>query len=83
MLDQNPWYNKILFKDHATNSNEAFIFQERHSTDKSFLAEESLRSPIDVLRKSIRFLTSNSDLKTKVITSEGTFRRNICGMVLY
>ena len=36
---------------------------------------------IDVLEKPMHFLTS--DLKKKLITSEGTFRRNLCRMVVY
>ena len=53
--------------------------------DKSLFSEvsssSSLRSPIDIcLDKPMRFLTL--DLKTKLITSESTFRRSLCGMVV-
>ena len=77
--------HNILFKNCVTNSKEAFIYEEIHSIDKILFSEtsssSSLRSPIDVLEKSVRFLTSN--LKTKVITSEDTFRKRLCGMVVY
>ena len=36
---------------------------------------------IDVLEKPMHFLTL--DLKKKMITSEGTFRRNLCRIVVY
>ena len=36
---------------------------------------------IDVLEKPMRFLTL--DLMAKLITSESTFRRSLCGMVIY
>ena len=48
VLDQ---YNSILLKNHVTNIEEAFIYQERHSIGKSLIGElslsSSLRSPID------------------------------------
>ena len=44
-------YTNILFKNHVTNSEKAFIYEERHSIDKSLSSEvsssSSLRSPID------------------------------------
>ena len=36
---------------------------------------------IHVLQKPVPFLTL--DLKTKLITSQSTFRRSLCGMVVY
>ena len=48
VLDQ---YTSILLKNHVTNIEEAFIYQERHSIGKSLFDElsssSSLRSPID------------------------------------
>ena len=74
------WYNHILFKNHATSRVKTQLF-----IDKSLFSEvsssSSLRSPIDIcLDKPMCFLTL--DLKTKLITSESTFRRSLCEMVL-
>ena len=74
------WYTNILFKNHATSRVKKHLF-----IDKSLFSEvsssSSLRSPIDIcLDKPMRFLTL--DLKTKLITSESTFRRSLCGMVV-
>ena len=45
------WYINILFKNHVTNSGEAFLYEERHNIDKSFFSKvyssSSLKSPID------------------------------------
>lgn len=59
-------YNSILLKNHVTNIEEAFIYQERYSIGKSLIGElslsSSLRSPIDrCLKKLIRFLTLDLD----------------------
>ena len=75
------WYTNILFKNHATSRVKTQLF-----IDKSLFSEvsssSSLRSPIDIcLDKPMRFLTL--DLKTKLITSESTFRRSLSGMVVY
>ena len=74
------WYTNILFKSHATSRVKTQLF-----IDKGLFSEVSsssfLRSPVDICSdKPMRFLTF--DLKTKLITSESTFRRSLCGMVL-
>ena len=61
------WYTNILFKNHVTNRVEKHLF-----IDKSLFSE--------VLEKPMRLLTL--DLKTKLITSESTFRRSLFGMVV-
>ena len=78
------WYTNILFKNHVTNSEDAFIYEKRYSIDKSFFSKvsssSSLRSPIDrCFRKGILDL----DWKAKLTTSKSTFIRSLCRMVVY
>ena len=75
-----------MLKNYITNSEEAFIYEGKHSTDKSLFSEISfshyIRRPIDkFLEKPMRFLTLV--LKTKLITPESTFRMTLCGMIIY
>ena len=56
--------------------------------DKSLFSEvsssSSLRSPIDICFREANAMHSLTfDLKTKLITSESTFRRSLSGMVAY
>ena len=74
------WYANILFKNHTSCRVKKHLL-----IDKSLFSEvsssSSLRSPIDIcFEKPMHFLTL--DLKTKLITSESTFRRSLCGMVV-
>ena len=72
------WYTNILLKNDVINSEETFIYEERHSIDKSLFSEvsssSSLKSPIDVLEKLTRF--------PKLMTSENTFWSSLCEMVV-
>ena len=80
------WYTNNFSKSHDSNSEDAFIYEERHNMDKfSEVSEVPLPAPLEVLQtyfleKSMRFLTS--DLNTKLITAESTLRRSLCGMVV-
>ena len=69
-----------MLKNYITNGEEAFIYEGKHSTDKSLFSEISfsyyIRRPIDkFLEKPMRFLTLA--LKTKLITPESTFRMTL------
>ena len=58
------WCTNILFENHVTNSEETFIYGERHSIDKSLFSElstsSSLRRPIG---RCFRKVNAFSDLR--------------------
>ena len=68
------WCTNILFKNHVSNNEEAFNYEERHNIGKS-LEKYLLPAPSEV--------QWTLDLITKLIASESTFRRTLCGMVVY
>ena len=78
------WYTNILFKNHATSrvKKHLFIDKSLFSEVVKYLLPAHLEvQQIYVLEQPMRFLTL--DLKTKLITSESTFRRSLSGMVVY
>ena len=83
LLNQCPCIYQYLFKNHVTNNEEAFVYDERNNIGKSLFSEvsslHSLRCPID---KCFRKVNAFFDFRFEDKTSEDTFRRGFYGIVV-
>ena len=83
LLNQCPRIYQYLFKNHVTNNEEAFVYDERNNIGKSLFSEvsslHSLRCPIN---KCFRKVNAFFDFRFEDKTSEDTFRRGFYGIVV-
>ena len=83
VLNQCPRIYQYRFKNHVTNNEEAFIYDERNNIGKSLFSEvsslHSLRCPID---KCFRKVNAFFDLRFEDKTSDDTFRRRFYEIVV-
>ena len=81
------WCYTISFKVQVNGSEDAFVCEKKHRIDNWVcLIKHLLPAPIkvqeiNVLEAPIRFLTL--EMKTKLIPSQCTFIRSVCGMVVH
>ena len=73
----------IFFKNHITNNENAFIYQERNGIGKSLFAEVSLGSLKCLIDRCFRKFNGFSDFRFEDKPSRDTFKRSLYGMIVY